>query len=314
LTDKIPVDLYLPGSRTTTRWDRWDSETSHQTPHTGRRIKGKIKGRDVWAFGDTGAGQNIIAAHHAKELGLEIHKSPRRLRMGNSRTIVSPGIVKYPWAFSENPYKITNIVAHVLDGFSHDLLLGNPFLKATQTMTKHISRFVKGVFSTHHKWSLNLLGDTSHRLEGVLRGNVRMQGLPDIGSTHNMMNEDWAKAHGFSIQAGSANCGVVHFPDGTTAPTTGRIHTTITLAGGDAVPIVFNVLPDCYVPVILGEDFVFDNNIFSNYADSLHEVEGLDCCDDLLLMDYQQPWYATIAEKAKLLLRPKLWKHKTTSM
>lgn len=233
--------------------------------------------------------------------------------MGNSKTVLSPGTVKYPWAFSENPSKVTSIVAHVLDGFSYDILLGNPFLKATQMMTKHISRFVKGVFSAHPRWSLNLLGDTSHRLDGLLGGSVPMRGLPDIGSTNNMMNEDWAEEHGFSIQAGPANCGIVHFPDGTTAATTGRIHTTITLAGGDAIPIVFEVLPNCYVPIILGEDFVFDNDIFSNYAGSLHEVEGLDCSDDLLLMDYQQPWYATVAEKAKLLLRPRLWKHKTTS-
>ncbi|KAE9374243.1 hypothetical protein N431DRAFT_455027 [Stipitochalara longipes BDJ] len=188
---------------------------------------------------------------------------------------------------------------------------GNPFLKATQTMTKHISRFVKGIFSTPFRWSFNLLGEPSHRLEGLLGDNVPMQALPDIGSTHNIINEEWAKTHGFSIQTGRENCGIVQFPDGTTAATTGRIYTTITLAGDDTIPIVFEVLPNCYVPVVLGEDFVFDNAIFSNYADSLHEVEGLDCSDDLLLMDYQQPWYATVADKAKLLLQPKLWKHRT---
>jgi gag-polyprotein putative aspartyl protease len=289
------------------------------TNATSRRgIKGKVKGRNIWALGDTGAGQNIISARHAEELGLEIHTSPRELRMGNSTTVLSHGTVNYPWAFSETPDKITSIVAHVLDGFGYDLLLGNPFLKATETMTKHIARFVKGVFSARHKWGLHLLGETSHRLEGLLGGSVPMQGLPDIGSSRNIMNEEWAKAHHFPIQSGRENCGVVHFPDGTTAATTGRVYTTITLSGGDAIPIVFEVLPDCCVPVILGEDFVFDNDIFSNYADSIHEVEGIDCSDDLLLIDYRQPWYAVLAEKAakkaKVLLQPKLWKHKNTSM
>jgi hypothetical protein len=115
-------------------------------PDSSRGIKGKVKGREVWAFGDTGAGQNIISARHAEELGLEIRKSPRRLRMGNSKTVFSRGSVNYPWAFSENPEKIMSIVAHILDGFSYDILLGNPFLKATQTMTEHITRFVKGSF------------------------------------------------------------------------------------------------------------------------------------------------------------------------
>lgn len=282
---------------------------------TSRRgIKGKVIGRDVWAFGDTGAGQNIISAQHAEELGLHVHKNPRRLRMGNSNTAFSPGIVNYPWAFSENPNEVTNITAHVLDGLEYDLILGNPFLQATQTMTKHISRFVKGVFRAQPKWTLNLLGETSHRLEGLLRGSVPVQGLPDIGSSRNMMNEDWAKAHQFPIKSGRENCGVVHFPDGTTVPTTGQVYTTITLPGGDAIPIVFEVLPNCYVPVVLGEDFVFDNDIYSNYADSIHGLEWVDCSADLLLMDYQKPWYATVAEKAKLLLQPKRRKQMTTSM
>jgi hypothetical protein len=178
-------------------------------------------------------------------------------------------------------------------------------------MTDHVSRFVKGIFRRQPMMSFNLLGETSHRLDGFLEGYIPIEGLPDTGSTDNIINEAWAKAHGLLIQSGPQNCGIVHFPDGSSSPTTGRVHTTITLPGGDAIPIVFEVLPDCYVPVVLGAEFVFDHNIFSDHVDAIHEIEGVDCGNELLPMDYEQPpWYAKVGEKAKVLLQPKLRKRK----
>jgi hypothetical protein len=291
---------YLPGPLTT----------------TSRGIKGKVKGNDIWAFGDTGAAQNIISTRQAEIFGLQIHKSPTYLRMGNSKTVFSPGIVNFPWAFDDSPDKITDITARVLENFKYGVLLGNPFLKATQTLTKHIRRFVKGVFQIHPVMSFNLLGETSHRLDGLLDGNVRMQGLPDTGSSHNMINEAWSKAHGLPILSEPQHCGRVYFPDGSSTVTTGQVHTTITLQGGDAIPIVFEILPDCCVPIVLGADFVLDNNVFSDNADSACEVEGSDFSNGLFLnMHYEQkPWYAKIGEKAKLLLRKKLCRPKSTSM
>jgi hypothetical protein len=279
-----------------------------------RGIKGRVKGHDIWAFGDTGAAQNIISARQAKKLRLKVVKSPRNLRMGNSKTVFSRGVVTFPWAFAESPDKITNVTAHVLDNFKYDILLCRSFLEDTKTMTDHVSRFVKGIFRRQPMMSFNLLGETSHRLNGFLEGDIRIEGFPDTGSTHNIINEAWAKAHRLPIQSGPQNCGRVYLPDGSSNSTTGRVHTAITLPGGDAIPIVFEVLPDCYVPIVLGADFVFDNKIFSDYVDAIHEVEGVDCGNELLPMDYEQPpWYAKVGEKAKVLLQPKLRKHKKKS-
>ena len=276
-----------------------------------RGIKGQVNGHEIWAFGDTGAAQNIISARQAKRLQLKIFKSPRNLRMGNSKTVFSQGVVSFPWAFAESPNKIMNLTAHVLDGFKYDILLCRSFLDDTKTMTDHVSRFVKGIFRRQNMMSFNLLGETSHRLNGFLEGDIRIKGLPDIGSTHNIIDEAWARAHGLPIHSGPQDCGKVYFPDGSSNSTTGRVHTTITLPDGDAISIAFEVLPNCYVPVVLGADFVFDNNIFSVYVDAIHEVEGLDCGNELLPMDYEKPpWYTKVGEKTKVLLRPKLWKHK----
>ncbi|TAQ85589.1 hypothetical protein B7494_g6095 [Chlorociboria aeruginascens] len=149
---------------------------------TSRGIKGKVKGHDVWAFGDTGAAQNIISARQAKKLRLKVVKSPRNLRIGNSKTVFSRGLVTFPWAFAESPDKITNVTAHVLDNFKYDILLCRSFLEDTKTMTDHVSRFVKGIFRRLPMMSFNLLGETSHRLNGVLEDAIHEVEGVDCGS------------------------------------------------------------------------------------------------------------------------------------
>ncbi|KAL5322872.1 hypothetical protein ACEPPN_010851 [Leptodophora sp. 'Broadleaf-Isolate-01'] len=293
--------------------DLWTTNTStaktgnHKAHSNGRRgVKGKVNGKDVWAFCDTGAGQNVIAARHAKQMGLKMKHRPTLLRMGNSNQVLSPGVVRYPWAFSDDPLIVTTIIAHVLDDFKYDCLLGNPFLRFSQLMTKHIHRFVKGVFPSSNIWSLNLLGETSHRVQGVLGNNVVMEALPDIGSSRNVMDAVWAKSSGFAIRSSPEHCGVIIFPDNSIRATIGQVHTTVTLPDGEVTPIIFEVLPDCYVPVVLGEDFVFDNNLFMNHAEAIYEAEGIDCSQDLLCMDYQQQsFFAKIGSRAQVLLRPK---------
>ena len=286
------------GLKTTGQVDWLIEEESHigqdtkqpPPPYTnGRRgVKGIINGRDVWAFGDTGAGQNIISSRRAKEMGLKTRHQPTLLRMGNSKQILSPGTVRFPWTFPDDPLNVINLTAYVLDNFKYDYLLGNPFLRFTQLMTKHLDRFVKGVFPSHNLWSLNLLGENSQRVYGYLGSNVPMEALADIGSSRNVMDAKWAESNRFTIRTAPKNRGLIVFPDNSTRATIGQVHTTITLPGGRTIPIVFEVLPDCYVDVVLGEDFVFDNNVFANHADAMYEAEGVDSTFDLLPMDYKE--------------------------
>lgn len=298
------------GEKPTTQ-SRVNRLTTYQNHHGQRGVRGTVNDHDIWAFCDTGAGQNIMSTRQAKEMGLKIKHSPALLRMGNSNQILSPGFVRFQWSFPDEPLNVTTIIARVLDNFMYDCLLGNPFLQSTKLMTKHLHRFVKGAFPSRNLWRLNLLGETSQRVHGSLGNNVPMEALPDIGSSRNIMDEAWAQSMGFTIRTGPKHCGLILFPDNTTRATIGQVHTTITLSGGEVQPIVFEILPNCYVPVVLGEDFVFDNNLFMNHADAIFEVEGIDSTHDLLPMYYHSSSLAKIRKGAKLFLRPKKMHNKT---
>jgi hypothetical protein len=73
-----------------------------------------IKNRKDSAFGDTGAGQNVISNRRRQELGLEMRPDPTSFPMGNSKRIYSPGTVEFPLAFEDDPTNIMTIVAHVV--------------------------------------------------------------------------------------------------------------------------------------------------------------------------------------------------------
>jgi hypothetical protein len=55
-----------------------------------RGIKVLIKNRKDSAFGDTGAGQNVISDRRRQELGLDIRLDPTTFPMGHSKKIFSP--------------------------------------------------------------------------------------------------------------------------------------------------------------------------------------------------------------------------------
>jgi hypothetical protein len=256
-----------------------------------RGIKVLIKNRKDSAFGDTGAGQNVISDRRRQELGLEMRPDPTSFPMGNSKRIYSPGTVEFPLAFEDDPTNIMTIVAHVVHNFAYDLLLGNPFLQATKCLTKFKHRFVRCLFSVKSLWSFNLLGETTQRFQGRLGKGVPFLGLPDIGSARNVMDAGWAeesgRAAGFKILSGPENCGWILFPDGTEEATIGQAHTTMTLPDGKVVPIIFELLRSCHVPVVLGQDFIFDHDIYTRYATSIMEFDDLDSGDELMPMGFR---------------------------
>jgi hypothetical protein len=257
-----------------------------------RGLKVLIKGRNDAAFGDTGAGQNMISDRRREELGLTMSSNPTSFPMGNSKRIFSPGTVEVPIAFEDDPMNIITIVAHVVYSFAYDLVLGNPFLKATKCLTNYIHRFVPCLFSLRSGWSMNLLGETTTRFYAHLGKGVAVLALPDIGSVRNVMNADWAieraKAGGFKILSRPENRGWIVLPDGTEEATVGQAQTYMTLPDGKVVSMVFELLPNCYMPVVLGQDFVFDQQIHKKYSGCLYEFSDHDSGDELMPMGYRK--------------------------
>lgn len=66
--------------------------------------------------------------------------------------------------------------------------------------------------------------------------------------------------------------------------TLGQVKTTWTFENGARVPLTLEVLRDCCAPVILGEDFLFANNVFDSYETLLVGDEVQMLCNEAALL------------------------------
>jgi hypothetical protein len=59
------------------------------------------------------------------------------------------------------------------------------------------------------------------------------------------------------------------------------------------VPVVFEVLPSCELPVVLGIDFVIDNDIYNNFPGAFRDIDDVQERDEMMGMGYK-PWYTKV--------------------
>ncbi|KAG8529613.1 uncharacterized protein KY384_006250 [Bacidia gigantensis] len=251
-----------------------------------RGLSGSINDCDIPAVADTGAEENIMSASFAGKMGLVLAGRGKTFKQGNSTLIESMGVntihfieqkydihadeftagtVSVQWSFANEASKKLKIMCHVLPECPYDLLLGRKFLTATETLSKFRKRLTSCLFRASGVSSINLVGDNSMYLDGLLGDDIAASGIADTGAERNVIDYDYATSRGLAIDDDAEACGYLQFADGTTQPTLGQVKTTWTLQNGVAVPLTLEVLRNCCATLILGEDFLFDNNVFDSY-------------------------------------------------
>jgi hypothetical protein len=162
-------------------------------------------------------------------------------------------------------------------------------------MTKFKDRFKRYLFPARNLWAFNRLGKTAQRFEGMMGDGITFLGLPDTGSQRNIMTPDFALQNGLSIRSENENRGWVKFPNGCDEGIIGQVHTTIVLPDKTVVPVVFEVLPSCKLPVVLGVDFVLDNDIYNNFPGAIRDIDVVQEGNEMLGMGYK-PRYAKVGD------------------
>ncbi|CAF9920878.1 hypothetical protein IMSHALPRED_005028 [Imshaugia aleurites] len=236
-----------------------------------RGLPGFVNGSRTSALADTGAAQNIVSEAFVQERRLRVKESQGRFRLGNFTFAQSIGTVNLRWAFAEKPKEIIDIVCHVLPQCTYDLILGSKFLTATETFTKHRRRLVDCVFSMFNVFHLSFLDGRGQTLDGKV-GGYPVSAILDTGAERNVMNLDYAEAHSLQIHKRRENRGLLQFADGTFQETVGQVNTTWTFASGLTIPVTFEVLKNCSADVILGEDVLWEHDVFNAYAASIQET------------------------------------------
>ncbi len=74
---------------------------------------------------------------------------------------------------------------------------------------------------------------------------------------------------GFKVLARSEHKGLLQFADGSYQDTVGQVRTSWKFESGKRIPITFEVLKDSCSDLIIGEEILWDNNVFELHESSI---------------------------------------------
>ncbi|KAF4411275.1 hypothetical protein CFRS1_v006329 [Colletotrichum fructicola] len=138
---------------------------------------------------------------------------------------------------------------------------------------------IKKVF-TSLKLRLRLMSEEKLRLSGIFN-NRMTSALADTGSDLMLVSLEYALHQGLSVNTGKKYRSEVELADGTKTWTHGTVENAMWTVGESTVQCDFHVLDGLPADIILSKDYLFDLNIFSDYADSFFD---LDSVEDLTLL------------------------------
>jgi len=246
-------------------------------------IAGNAGGSPVEALPDSGADANVISLTLAATLGLKVTPgTAKMIQLPKGIPVQSPGMVEVPWTFAGEAKKHL-LSCWVLPGCVHDLVLGNSFLRATQTLTNYLTRRIKHRLITLPKrLGLHLLGEERQRLRGYLNGHLT-SALADTGSDVMLLSTEYARKVGLLADSDQQNRLEVEFADGSTAWTSGVVWDVPWTVGDRTLRCDFHILDDLCVDVVLSKDYLFETNVFAEHGDSFFNIGGKDEDDSLQL-------------------------------
>lgn len=236
-------------------------------------VEGDVNGTPVEALPDSGADMCFISPKLASGLGLSpAAGTQKRIHLANKKHVQSPGMVEVPWRFAKEQ-KAHILNCWILPGCDYDLVLGNHFLRVTQTLTKFTHRIKSKLVELSRRLQLRLLGEEKQRLWGSLDGHLTAA-LPDTGSDVMLISRAYARKIGLTIDRDFENWLELEFADGTTDWTSGVVRDVSWNVGGKTVRCDFHVLDDLCVDVILSKNYLFDLNVFSEHGECFFDTNS----------------------------------------
>jgi hypothetical protein len=233
-------------------------------------IPGTLDGVSVAAFPDSGSSRDFVS-HYFVKTHLAAHNidstSSSSIKLPNGNIIRTIGNIKLPFQCEGESVAYVRTFA-VLASCVHDVVLGKPFLRATETLTKFRHRLKEKWVRYLEARGLHVMGHTNEEFLGQMDGYLT-SACPDTGSDIMAMSSQFAKQRGYCLDESSAAKIQVQFADGSIVWTKGRVdnvHWQFGYGKGtNSYKLSFYVLEELPCSVMLGKEFLFDNDIFRKF-------------------------------------------------
>lgn len=252
------------------------------------QLPGTIETICVKALPDTGSSQNVIDKNLVQSLFpfIPIHTvhepTDKLLVAPDGKPIPCIGKVNLSWMFKGEDKKYRRWF-YVVENCSKSVIIGNGFLRQTETMSKHRRRLELTEPSSDAKSPLGHLlseGVNEAQQDGYLRQLVlgRINSTDtlaslDTGCEANLMSIDYAKRLKLTILPLPTSEQQVKFADGRRGSMVGQVEVDWSFVDTPekAAKVIFYVLRTCIHPVIFGERFIFSEDPWFNHAAALSD-------------------------------------------
>ena len=251
------------------------------------QLPGTIETICVKALPDTGSSQNVIDKNLVQTVFSSIpihpvHESTDNLLVApDGQPIPCIGKIRLCWMFKDESQKHCRWF-YVVENCSKGVIIGNGFLRQTETMSKHRHRLelTKPSESDFPPSHLRSEGVNEARQDACLRQLVRgcinntdTVASLDTGCEANLMSMDCAESLELRISPLPTSEQHVRYADGRRGDILGQVEVDWNFSDtpDKAAKVIFYVLRTCIHPVIFGQRFIFSEDPWCNHEAALDD-------------------------------------------
>jgi hypothetical protein len=264
---------------------KYGVDKSNQKPRERSFLPININGETFHALPDTMSAENIISESLAKTLGIAINTDESKQRTfmeACGRPFQSLGEAMVSVSFPGECANAFDCRFSVVKTCTAPLLMGDSFLRATETLTKFRHRLRRIVTSSMKKyWRLCYAGVPRRRLSCFVDSNS-VQANADTGSDVDLVSRAYAFQRGWKIKKLRRGKGFVQLANKTLVKVSGYVKLRLSIdKSSKPKRKIFYVLDGLICDVLLGdatlEEFDVFNQYESSFVDVIHDSEAHEC-------------------------------------
>ena len=275
-----------PPSGQTQQLDAPTASQRNPIPTPVFQLPGTIETICVKALPDTGSSQNVIDKNLVQSIfpSIPVHPVHEPLVAPDGQPIPCIGKIYLSWMFKDESQKHRRWF-YVVENCSKGVIIGNGFLRQTETMSKHrhrleLTRPSDSDFPPGHLLSE---GVNEARQDECLRqivlgsiNNTNTRASLDTGCETNLMSIDYANSLELTILPLPTSEQHVKYADGRRGAMLGQVEVDWSFVDtpDKAAKVIFYVLRNCVHPVIFGQRFIFSEDPWFNHEAALSDFES----------------------------------------
>lgn len=224
---------------------------------------------------DTGSSENAISADEVRRLRLDISGHRREFLMADGSRTLSLGNVRLECAFAQGEHCTTWQLFNVFDNLAVPVIIGKKFLDVSETLTLYQNRLDIDWTAPKNGFRVMHLSQPRQLMRCFVNGKL-VHANPDTGSEVDLMSPIYACENMLNIQGLEEGEDRVQFADGRTAKLLGKTQVDLDIYDGHyGFPTghkghsrTFYILDGLTTEILLGEEALFDMQVFTDHADS----------------------------------------------